>query len=220
VRSPVEWARYNRVATSLALEGLEPTDAVGSVFAGGEESALREAYDSHSKLIYAFCRRSISGDRAMDVIQELFLSAWRAHGAEVDRIGDRMNAASVPAGPLCAFEAGRRTRLLRGSHPHADRRAHQLAARFRQEQHQTRTVDNAHTPCIHTMCRGHDRDVSPSSTSVEPRDTSPTQPGRSVMRGSLITSSEHGRTRGAQRSGAVKGSGAVVHPFVVAVTYY
>ena len=30
--------------------------------------------------------------------------------------------------------------------------------------------------------------------------------------------SEHGRTTGAQHSGAVKGSSAVVHPFVVAVT--
>ena len=45
------------MATSLALDGLEPTDAVGSVFAGGDETALHEAYDIHSKRIYAFCRQ-------------------------------------------------------------------------------------------------------------------------------------------------------------------
>ena len=47
-------------------------------FSEGDESALREAYDAHSPLIYSFCRRALGDQRAEDVTQEVFVSAWRA----------------------------------------------------------------------------------------------------------------------------------------------
>lgn len=56
------------------------TDAAEAAFARGDEAALRAAYDAHGPLIYSFCRRSLSEDRAKDVTQEVFVSAWRARG--------------------------------------------------------------------------------------------------------------------------------------------
>ena len=47
-------------------------------FSAGDEAALREAYDAHSPLIYSFCRRALGEDRAQDVTQEVFVSAWKA----------------------------------------------------------------------------------------------------------------------------------------------
>ena len=54
------------------------TDQVATRFAGGDEAALREAYDAHGSLVYSICLRSLPEDRAKDVTQEVFVSAWRA----------------------------------------------------------------------------------------------------------------------------------------------
>jgi RNA polymerase sigma-70 factor (ECF subfamily) len=52
--------------------------AVAEAFAGGEDQALRLAYDRWGGLVLGFCRRSL-GDpaRAEDVTQETFVTAWR-----------------------------------------------------------------------------------------------------------------------------------------------
>lgn len=47
-------------------------------FISGDELALRTVYDTHSRLVYSFCRRSLSPERAADATQEVFLAAWRS----------------------------------------------------------------------------------------------------------------------------------------------
>ncbi len=54
------------------------TDEVATRFADGDNMALREAYDAHGSLVYSICLRSLPEDRAKDVTQEVFVSAWRA----------------------------------------------------------------------------------------------------------------------------------------------
>ncbi len=56
----------------------EVAAALEAAFARGDQAALRAAYDAHGPLLYSFCRRSLSEDRAKDVTQEVFVSAWRA----------------------------------------------------------------------------------------------------------------------------------------------
>lgn len=70
-------ARYARAVISAEVGALDPADAVDEAFARGDESALRAAYDAHGSLVFSFCRRSLPEDRAMDVVQEVFVSAWR-----------------------------------------------------------------------------------------------------------------------------------------------
>jgi len=51
---------------------------VEAAFVGGADDALRRAYDAHSRLVYSFCARSLDSERAKDVTQEVFVSAWKA----------------------------------------------------------------------------------------------------------------------------------------------
>jgi len=97
------------------VENVEPTDAVDAAFANGDESALREAYDRHGKLIYSFCRRSIPEDRAMDVTQEVFISAWKAHARFDPRKG-------TLGGWLMGIAKNRLIDNIRSERRHADRR--------------------------------------------------------------------------------------------------
>jgi RNA polymerase sigma-70 factor (ECF subfamily) len=53
-------------------------DPVEEMFAAGDDTALRSAYDAHGSLIYSFCRRTLDDERAKDVTQEVFVSAWRS----------------------------------------------------------------------------------------------------------------------------------------------
>lgn len=46
-------------------------------FASDDPALLRMAYDVHGPVIYSFCRRSLGGDVASDVTQEVFVAAWR-----------------------------------------------------------------------------------------------------------------------------------------------
>jgi RNA polymerase sigma factor (sigma-70 family) len=111
VRSP----RYNQRVTPTEVEDLEPTDEVDAAFVNGDESALRKAYDRHGKVIYSFCRRSIPADRAMDVTQEVFVSAWRAR--------DRFDPAKGTLGGwLMGIAKNRLIDNIRSEQRHADRR--------------------------------------------------------------------------------------------------
>jgi len=101
--------------TPTEVEDLEPTDEVDAAFANGDESALRAAYDHHGKLIYSFCRRSIPEDRAMDVTQEVFVSAWRARA--------RFDPAKGTLGAwLMGIAKNRLIDNIRSEQRHADRR--------------------------------------------------------------------------------------------------
>jgi RNA polymerase sigma factor (sigma-70 family) len=76
-RSARAWPGYARVVTRADQEELA-SSRVEDAFVRGDEHALRAAYDAHGSLIYSFCRRAVPDDRAMDVTQEVFVSAWRA----------------------------------------------------------------------------------------------------------------------------------------------
>jgi RNA polymerase sigma-70 factor (ECF subfamily) len=47
-------------------------------FPTGDHEVLRRAYEAHGSLVYSFCRRAVGEDRAKDVTQEVFLTAWRS----------------------------------------------------------------------------------------------------------------------------------------------
>ena len=89
-------------------------DAVEAAFARGDENALRAAYDAHGSLVYSFCRRSLGDDRAKDVTQEVFVSAWRAR--------DRFNSSKGSlAGWLMGITKNRLIDNIRAEQRHADR---------------------------------------------------------------------------------------------------
>ncbi len=56
---------------------LHVIDSVDAAFARGDDDALRQAYDAHGSLIYTFCSRSLPADRAKEVTQDVFVSAWK-----------------------------------------------------------------------------------------------------------------------------------------------
>ncbi len=49
-----------------------------SSFQYGDEQALRALYEEHGALIYSYCHRVVGPNRAADVTQEVFISAWRS----------------------------------------------------------------------------------------------------------------------------------------------
>lgn len=53
------------------------TAEVERFFAAGSPTALKLAYDAHGSMVHSFCASSVGADRAADVTQETFLSAWR-----------------------------------------------------------------------------------------------------------------------------------------------
>jgi RNA polymerase sigma factor (sigma-70 family) len=114
-RAATQSPRYDRLVSPVEVENLEPTDAVDAAFSNGDESALRAAYDRHGKVIYSFCRRSIPEDRAMDVTQEVFVSAWRAR-ARFDP------AKGTLGGWLMGIAKNRLIDNIRAERRHADRR--------------------------------------------------------------------------------------------------
>ncbi len=68
--------RYSRVVVS---RGSEQIESIEKAFARGDEGALKAAYQCYSSLIYTFCCRTLDESRAEDVIQEVFISAWKSH---------------------------------------------------------------------------------------------------------------------------------------------
>jgi RNA polymerase sigma factor (sigma-70 family) len=107
--------RYDRDVTRSELDELEPTDAVEMDFVAGDESALKAAYDLHGKLIFSFCRRAVPEDRAMDVTQEVFVSAWRARSRFDPSKG-------TLAGWLMGIAKNRLIDNIRSERRHEDRR--------------------------------------------------------------------------------------------------
>ena len=97
------------------------TDQVATRFAGGDEAVLREAYDAHGSLVYSICLRSLPEDRAKDVTQEVFVSAWRAR----ERFDP--SRGSLPAW-LVGITKNRIIDNVRSEQRHASRRSNVEAA--------------------------------------------------------------------------------------------
>ena len=66
-----------RYADGVTAAEIRPVGDAEAAFARGDDDALRKAYDEHGRLIYTFCSRSLGPERAHDVTQEVFLSAWK-----------------------------------------------------------------------------------------------------------------------------------------------
>lgn len=100
----------------VSTADLRIVDDVEAAFAAGGDHALRLAYDAHGRLVYTFCARALDPERAHDVTQEVFLSAWRArHRFDPER------------GTLAAWLIGiAKNRIIdnvRSENRHRDRRA-------------------------------------------------------------------------------------------------
>jgi RNA polymerase sigma-70 factor (ECF subfamily) len=55
----------------------DDADLLGAALARGEVD-VKQIYDVHGPLVYAICRKSLGDDRAAEVTQDVFVSAWRA----------------------------------------------------------------------------------------------------------------------------------------------
>lgn len=61
----------------LVSAGVPEEGIFESAFVRGDEFALRAVYDAHARLVYSYCRRSLTDERAKEVTQDVFVSAWR-----------------------------------------------------------------------------------------------------------------------------------------------
>ena len=103
-------------ASSASTTALRVIDAVEAAFARGDGDALRGAYDAHGPLVYSFCHRSLGDDRAKDVTQEVFVSAWQAR--------ERFDSSKGSlAGWLMGITKNRLIDNIRAEQRHASRRA-------------------------------------------------------------------------------------------------
>lgn len=103
-------------AQTVSAAEIRVVDDVDAAFAGGDDDALRRAFDAHGSLVYSLCARAIGPERANDVTQEVFLSAWRAR--------ERFDPSK---GNLAAWLTGitknRIIDAIRAEKRHSDRRA-------------------------------------------------------------------------------------------------
>lgn len=106
-------ARYShRVTAAEAPIGHD----VETAFVRGDDEALRLAYDAHGRMVYGFCARSLGPERAKDVTQEVFVSAWKARH-RYDPAKGRLGAW------LMAIARNRIIDNVRSEKRHSDRRA-------------------------------------------------------------------------------------------------
>ncbi|MGA0237393.1 MAG: RNA polymerase sigma factor [Acidimicrobiales bacterium] len=91
-------------------------DDVESAFARGDDNALRLAYEAHGRMVYGFCARSLDPERAKDVTQEVFVSAWKARH-RYDPAKGRLGAW------IMAITRNRIIDNVRSEKRHSDRRA-------------------------------------------------------------------------------------------------
>ena len=106
----------DRYAHRVGAAELRPIDDVEIAFMAGGDDGLKQAYDAHGRLVYTFCARSLGPDRAHDVTQDVFVSAWKAR--------DRFDPGK---GTLAAWLMGiAKNRVIdnvRSEKRHSDRRA-------------------------------------------------------------------------------------------------
>ena len=124
-------ARYDRrVSTAEVPVGHD----VETAFVRGDEDALRLAYDEYGRLVYSFCARSLDPERAKDVTQEVFLSAWRAR--------ERYNPEKGRLGAwLMGIARNRVIDNVRSEKRHSDRRADEDTVELSTEAEVEKTSD-------------------------------------------------------------------------------
>lgn len=105
--------RYDR---PVPMAAVRVTDPVEEAFVRGDDAALRAAYDSHGSLVYTFCSRSVGAERAKDVTQDVFVSAWKARATFDPDKGSL-------AGWLMGIAKNRMIDHIRSERRHEDRRA-------------------------------------------------------------------------------------------------
>jgi RNA polymerase sigma factor (sigma-70 family) len=106
----------NHYHPGVILRRASPAKSPDIAFASGDAGALRSAYETHGSVIYSFCRKTLPEDRAADVTQEVFVSAWKSH----DRYDPSKGSL---AGWLIAIAKNRIIDNVRSEKRHADRRA-------------------------------------------------------------------------------------------------
>lgn len=106
-------ARYSRRVTAAEAP---VGNNVEAAFVRGDDNALRLAYDAHGRMVYGFCARSLDPERAKDVTQEVFVSAWKARH-RYDPAKGRLGAW------LMAIARNRIIDNVRSEKRHSDRRA-------------------------------------------------------------------------------------------------
>lgn len=55
-----------------------PALELDALFADGDDTVLRAAYDPYGALVLALCRRALPSEDAEEVTQQVFLDAWHA----------------------------------------------------------------------------------------------------------------------------------------------
>ena len=115
-RPEVQPGVLSRYADPVSTLGIREVGDADASFARGDDDALRKAYDEHGRLVYTFCARALGPERAHDVTQEVFLSAWRAR--------DRFDPTKGNlAAWLTAIAKNRIIDAVRAEKRHSDRRA-------------------------------------------------------------------------------------------------
>jgi RNA polymerase sigma factor (sigma-70 family) len=105
--------RYDRIVTT---EPASRADSLDREFTEGGDTALKAAYELHGSLIYAICRRALPPERAAEVTQDVFISAWKGrHQFDPTR--------GTLAGWLIGITRRRIIDHLRSERRHTDRRA-------------------------------------------------------------------------------------------------
>ena len=94
----------------------EPIASVDETFSRGDGDALRAAYLEYGDLVYTCCRRTLDENRAKDVTQEVFISAWRSRGSYEPARGSL-------AGWLIAITKNRIIDNVRSEQRHEQRRS-------------------------------------------------------------------------------------------------
>ncbi len=69
-------SKYRPVMLISSAE--DPEGTLRELFVSGDPGALKAAYDQHGPAVYSFASKAIGTERAHDLTQEVFLSAWRA----------------------------------------------------------------------------------------------------------------------------------------------
>ena len=124
-------ARYDRRMTTAEVP---VGHDVETAFVRGDEDALRRAYDEYGRLVYSFCARSLGPERAKDVTQEVFLSAWRAR--------DRYDPTKGRLGAwLMGIARNRVIDNVRSEKRHSDRRADEDSVELSTEAEVERTSE-------------------------------------------------------------------------------
>ncbi len=124
-------ARYDRRMTTAEVP---VGHDVETAFVRGDDDALRRAYDEYGRLVYSFCARSLGSERAKDVTQEVFLSAWRAR--------ERYNPDKGRLGAwLMGIARNRVIDNVRSEKRHSDRRADEDSVELSTEAEVERTSD-------------------------------------------------------------------------------